>query len=428
MTLDELRKLYQSKIDQAKAISILAKKDTPLTEEQSSQMTALLDEADSIKAQIGMLERLGNSAQWAEQPAGTKAAHLGAQVEVTKDAADQPFKDAGEFFMAVKNAAYYPSREDIRLRPLKGEKATGMSEGVPADGGYLIQTQYASGILERMYSTGQILSRVAQDPTQSNNMTYFAIDETARTVGNRWGGLRGYWLAEGGTLTASKPKFSQVELKLKKVAALCYATDEQLQDTPFLASWLGRTVPEELRFQVEDAIYEGDGLGKPLGIMSAPCLVSVTRIDANEIDSTDIANMWSRRWVGASDYVWLINQAVFPQLVNLAVGNWPVYVPAGGYSAAPYGSIYGRPVIEVEYASALGTTGDIMLASLGSYQTITKGGIAAASSIHLQFLTDETAFRFIYRIDGAPLWSSYLTPFKGSATQSPFVVLTSASA
>lgn len=425
MNLEQLRKLYAEKLQDAKAITRLAKKDSPLSQEQSDQITALLNEADTIKAQIETAEKLEKLDAWQNEPMGTKAAQVGNDVKVVTAEADQPFKNAGEFFAEVKNAALYPGREDPRLRPLK---ATGMSEGIPADGGYLIQNQYASGILERMYNTGQILSRVAQDPTAGNNMTYFAVDETARTVGNRWGGVRGYWLAEGADKTKSKPTFAQVELKLKKVAALVYATDEQLQDTPFLASWLGRVVPEELRFQVEDAIYEGDGLGKPLGIMNAPCLVSATRIDANEIDATDIANMWSRRWVGASDYVWLINQAVIPQLINLVIGNWPVYVPASGLSGAMYASIFGRPVIEVEYASALGTTGDIMLASLSSYQTITKGGIQAASSIHVQFTTDETAYRFVYRIDGSPLWNSALTPFKGSATQSPFVVLSSASA
>jgi hypothetical protein len=55
-------------------------------------------------------------------------------VTVTKDEADQEWANPGEYFKAVKNAAYYPSSEDPRLRSLK---ATGMSEGVPADGGYL---------------------------------------------------------------------------------------------------------------------------------------------------------------------------------------------------------------------------------------------------------------------------------------------------
>jgi HK97 family phage major capsid protein len=347
-------------------------------------------------------------------------------VKVVTDEADQPFPTAGEFFLAVKNAAYYPGQQDVRLKSLK---ATGLSENVPADGGYLLQPQVAGGLIERMYQGGEILNRVSSDTIgpNSNSMLYNAVDESSRVDGSRWGGLLGYWLAEGGTKTASKPTFRQMELKLKKVAALCYATDELLGDATALESWLSRTVPMELRFQVENAIYNGNGVGKPLGIMNSPCLLSILRIDANEIDATDIANMWSRRWAGVNDYVWLANSTTFPQLINLTLGNFPIVMQLpGGLQNDPAFTIYGRPFIEVEYAAALGTTGDIMLASLSQYQTIVKGGVQAASSIHVQFTTDETAFRFVYRTDGEPLWNSVLTPYAGS-TLSPFVVLAAAS-
>ena len=88
----------------------------------------------------------------------------------------------------------------------------------------------------------------------------------------------------------------------------------------------------------------------------------------------------------------------------------------------------GAPVIECEYPSALGTVGDIILASMGQYQLIDKGGVEAATSIHVNFTADEQVFRFVYRVDGAPLWSSALTPFKGSGTLSPFVTLATATA
>jgi len=100
----------------------------------------------------------------------------------------------------------------------------------------------------------------------------------------------------------------------------------------------------------------------------------------------------------------------------------------GGAQGDPSFTLYGKPFIETEYTAALGTTGDLMLASMSQYQTINKGGIQSASSIHVQFLTAETAFRFIYRIDGQPTWNSALTPKDGGATKSPFVVLTAASA
>jgi HK97 family phage major capsid protein len=346
-------------------------------------------------------------------------------VQVVTDEADQPFASAGEFFQAVKSAAVRPAREDTRLRSLKN--ATGMSEGVPADGGYLIPKEYASGILERMYATGEILSRIAKDPVTGNSMSYNAVDESSRVAGSQYGGVVGYWLNEAGQITGSKPKFRQFDLKLKKVGALAYATDEQISDTGMLESWIGRTVPNVLRFMAEDAIYEGDGVGKPLGIMNSPCLVSVTRDTGSRIMAADIAAMWARRWAGVSDYVWLINQDAVGQLDLMTIGSyWPAFSPAGGLSGQPYNTLKGKPVIEVEYAASLNTTGDIMLASLSQYQAITKGDVATATSIHVAFTTDEQAFRFIYRIDGEPSWDTALTPLHGSNTQSPFVVLGSA--
>lgn len=350
-------------------------------------------------------------------PAGVQA---GANVQVVKDAADQPFKSAGEFFMAVKQAAYSPMSEDIRLRPLK---ASGMSESQPADGGYLVSSAIAGGILQNMVETGSLLSRISLDNVgpNSNGMVYNAIDESTR-ASSLWGGVIPYWLSEGGSKTASAPKFRQIELKLKKVAALAYASDELLSDATALQSWLSREVPNALRYWVEEAIYNGDGVGKPLGIIAAPCLVSATRTDASNIDSADILRMYARR-LGNGPYVWLINRDVTPELFALGSTYQSFFIPPGQWQSAPSGSLLGLPIIENEFSPTLGTLGDIVLADLSKYQAIQKGGIESASSIHVKFTTDETAFRFVYRFDGAPMLNSALTPHKGSATLSHFIAL-----
>jgi hypothetical protein len=54
---------------------------------------------------------------------------------------------------------------------------------------------------------------------------------------------------------------------------------------------------------------------------------------------------------------------------------------------------------------------------------IDKGGIQAAESMHVQFLTDQMAYRWTYRLDGQPAWRTTLTPANGSATLAPFVTL-----
>ena len=142
----------------------------------------------------------------------------------------------------------------------------------------------------------------------------------------------------------------------------------------------------------------------------------------------NIDAMYAQLWARSRDNaVWLINQLVWPQLLQLGqvigTGGMPVFLPAGTVSGKPYSTLYGIPVKEVEYCSAPGTPGDIVLADFSQYALADKGGIQAASSMHVQFLTDQMTFRIIYRVDGKPLWSAPLTPFKGSSNLSSFIKL-----
>ena len=348
----------------------------------------------------------------------------GGYAEVVEDETDRSLKanpfTAAEFFQAVKMAEMYPGQEERRLLPFK---ATGLNEATPSQGGYLLPPQIAAGIHSSMWATGSVLSRFNPIRVTGNSLTINAVDETSRADGSRMGGVRGYWLAEAAQKTASKPKFRQIELKLKKVAALCYATDELLADASALESWIGNEVPNELRFNVEAAIINGDGNGKPAGILQSGALKTVAkRTDASEIDAYDIGKMWAARLPGYTDYVWFVNPAIYPQLLNLTIGDMPVFAPSIRPDV-PFGSLLGRPVIENEYCPNLGTAGDILLASPSAYALITKGGVEAASSIHIKFDYDETAFRFVYRVDGQPYYNAAITAYDAVNTVSPFVAL-----
>jgi HK97 family phage major capsid protein len=98
-------------------------------------------------------------------------------------------------------------------------------------------------------------------------------------------------------------------------------------------------------------------------------------------------------------------------------------MPANGLSGMPYGTLFGRPVIPVEYRETLGTKGDIILADFGQYVIADKGGVTSAVSIHVRFIYDEQCFRFTYRVSGQSFWNTPLSPYRGTNTISPFVVL-----
>lgn len=356
----------------------------------------------------------------------------GGQFSGTGFAKSSGFQNIGEFGRAVVEATRPGGRLDDRLLKIQAA-ATGASEGIPSDGGFLVGQDLSNDLLKGVFDTAVVAKMCNRIPlsTNANGIKLNAVDETARTNGSRWGGVQAYWAAEAATVTASKPKFRQMDLSLKKLFAICYATDELLQDASALSRVLEQAFREEIGFKLDDAIVNGTGAGMPLGILNSGALVTVAKETGQAADTVvyeNVVKMFSRMPARfRKNAAWFVNQDVEPQLfsMSLAVGTGgvPVYMPAGGASAAPYASLFGRPVIPIEQCATLGDLGDIVFFDPSAYVLIDKGAIQAASSIHLQFLYDEMTFRWIYRCDGQPMLASPITPFKGSNTLSPFVTL-----
>jgi HK97 family phage major capsid protein len=340
------------------------------------------------------------------------------------------FRSFGEQMQAVMRAAIDPRQIDPRLTT---RAVQGMSEGSPSDGGFLVQTDFATELLRRTYETGQVANRCRriQLSGNANSLKINAISESSRADGSRWGGVRAYWTAEAGDKANATPAFRQLEFNLKKLTGLAYATDELLADAGALEQVLMQAFSEEIGFKLDDAIINGTGAGMPLGILASPALISVTKEtgqDADTIVAENIVKMYSRMYAPSrTNAVWFINQSIEPQLFSLALGvglgGSALYVPPGGLSASPYGTLLGRPVIAIEQTDTLGDQGDIIFADMNQYILVDKGGIQSASSIHVRFVNDESVFRFVYRVDGAPWWVAALTPFNSAPTQSPFVTL-----
>jgi HK97 family phage major capsid protein len=126
--------------------------------------------------------------------------------------------------------------------------------------------------------------------------------------------------------------------------------------------------------------------------------------------------------------LWFANPDIIPQLIGLTIGNMPVWVPMNqGIQANPFdGYLLGYPVIFTEHAQTLGVTGDLVCANLaGYYAAVKAGGVEFASSIHLYFDQNLTAFRWTFRINGQPILSKAVQPAKGATTKSHFVALAS---
>jgi len=339
------------------------------------------------------------------------------------------FRNPGEFFLAVRNACIPGGTVDRRI----ATRAAGLNEGLSSEGGFLVGEDIGQIITKDLFGENTLPGRCTRATISSNaNSTKLpAVAETSRATGSRWGGVQMYFAEEGADVTATKPAFRQVEVVLRKLMGIAYATDELLADSALLGRIIVEAFQDELAFTIQDCLINGTGAGQPLGILNSPCLVTADA-EVGQVSATivyeNILAMWCRMPAAMrSRAVWLIGQDAETQLykmkLDVGTGGSAVFMPGGGVSAAPYASLFGRPIIPIEHCQTLGTKGDIILADFSRYLLADKGSPDFQSSMHVRFVYDEQAFRLTYRLDGCPLLGSPITPYKSVATLSPFVAL-----
>ena len=420
-----------------KALQALAT-DRDFTDAEDKEVNGYLDQIEALKRKIDTERRASAALSSATAD----------KIEIVQDSADQKFLSLGEYLQAIMAAALPRGSDKIgrfeagaldrrlvsRMSP-EFRAATGMNEAVPAEGGFLVDKDWSSILIQMAHETGKLVGMCQKIPIGEgkNGLRAPYIKESSRATGSRLGGVRVYRKNEGGAGVHAAPEFGKFELDLEDLIGYCATTNDFMQDATSAGAVIEQSFAQEFGFRLDDEIVRGTGAGQFLGFLAAGCLTTITKETGQTADTINVQNlnkMLARLWNGSrGKAVWLVNQECLPQLYQLVLpagaSAFPVYMPPGGISGAPYGAIFGRPVIEIEQAAILGDAGDISLVDLSQYVIIDKGGVQAAQSLHVLFSTNEMAFRWVYRCNGQPAWATVLTPYKATTgnTVSPFVTL-----
>jgi len=352
------------------------------------------------------------------------------------------FQGIGDFFAAMARTAIAHQRHQGEPDPRIEEMGIAAADGrtsaeVPSDGSSLVGLQYAQTLLSRAWEIGQIFNRCSFQGIGDgyDGVSLPMVDEKSRADGQRYGGISVYWLADAVPPTATHPKIDVDELRLKDLGGLVRVPEKLLRDATALGSYIMRALPEELIFRVEDAIIRANGKGKPLGILDPSCSATVTIAkEVGQTADTILAKNTEKMFtafkpMNRANAAWFINQEDLPQLlemnVEIGTAGQLVYMPPGGLSGSPYGTLYGLPVIPIEHCSKLGDRGDILVSDLSEYLVIRKPGMDFASSMFTWFDTFDMGFRWKLELNGQPLLKSAITPKHANAgfKVSPFVTL-----
>lgn len=400
-----------------------------LTDEDAKVISDLNEEFDSLKAKIEAVEKLQAMAAKTSTSTGRKVeakSEIKAEVGIDRRTRDPKagFKHSGEFFKAVYNAA--GGSVDKRLT-IQG----GLQEKIGEDGGFLIPPDFRQELINKVQGDESLLPKTRQFQTSSNTII-MPSKETAPWDSSS--GVIAYWQGEAAAYTASQPVYGELQMRLHKLTALVRATDEVLEDAVLLDSYIRQEAPEVMLHKVNSAIIDGSGSGQPLGLLSSGFKYEVAKESGQTADTIvfENVNKMQARLLPMSrrNAVWLCNPEVLVQLPLMkfdsgATSPVPVYLPANGVAGAPFGSLYGLPLMPMMGGTkALGDAGDLILADLSYYYTAIKSsGVKSDISTHVYFSTDEVAFKFSMRMAGQVPFKAPVTTENGSYQMSAIVTL-----
>lgn len=343
------------------------------------------------------------------------------------------FKNLGEQLKAVKKVATDGVVDErlIKLNKqnrIKNAMPLGGNENIDSEGGFAIEEDFAGMMMNSAATSGNILPLVDQYQVSanSNSVEWTDIDESSVAT-SVFGGVQVYWAGEGLGVTATQPKLREVEVKLQKLMGIAYATYELENDSNFASQLYTKAFTLAIQRELEACIIGGTGVGKPLGFLQSPALVTVTK-ETGQVASTvvweNLSKMYNRA-LNKQKSIWIVNPDVHEQLDFLSfpvgVGGVPVYLQASSVGALD--TLKGRPVIDSDHCPALGSAGDVNFVDLSEYFLALKGGLQSDTSMHVQFLTAQNCFRFIFRANGLPKRHSALTIKNSTNKRSPYVTL-----
>ena len=431
----QLRELQARKTDLVKEARALADAAAAESRDLTDEEVAAFDTLRSrIEATCASIDREATLiAQEAQLGIQSAAAFPTISVSDNRELDPQHgFHSLGDFLQKVCHAQKPGNAIDERLLIGSGRGAVSPSsfgsEGSGQDGGFFVPPKFSQEIFQLSLNEDSLLPLTDNVEVSGNTMA-FPKDETTP-----WGtnGIRAYWQGEAAPAVATKPVLGLATLRLKKLMALVPTTDELLEDANALSSYLPEKIALSIRWKTNESILFGSGTGVPVGCLNAGATVTVAKESAQAtltVVPQNLAKMIARLPAGSFvNSVWIVNNDVLPALFTLTLGNYPIYLPTGlsvgGIQVSPYGTLLGRPVFVSQHANTFSSQGDILLVDLGYYQTITKaGGMQTATSMHLYFDSDLTAFRTTFRMDGQSKIAAPIAPAKGSASMSPFVQL-----
>jgi len=215
-----------------------------------------------------------------------------------------------------------------------------------------------------------------------------------------FGGVHMHWTEEAGAKTETNAEFEMLTLAVHEISGYTQTSNAVAKDSAraglSIASLLQTLFAGAFAWQEDYVFLRGNGVAKPLGILNAPCLKTVSRTSGSDIKYADLANMLAG-FMGQNG-VWLISRSALPKLLTMKDDENHLVWQPNAASPMP-GTIYGMPVLVSEKLPQSDDC-DILLADFSKYLIYDMGEFAIDFSEHYAFINNKGTWRCSERTSG----------------------------
>jgi HK97 family phage major capsid protein len=302
-------------------------------------------------------------------------------------------------------------------------KTLGVQNG--ADGGYLIPPELMLGIDNKLqeYSVFFKHGFVQDMKSLTLDLPSLKLNQThADGESPLFGGMKLSW--EGDNTAASddeEPSFENLRLSCKTLIATFPVSNQMVDDGgEALGKYLECCFCRAIDWKTQYEFLRGNGMKKPVGIVTAPGTLVVPRENAGQLSQEDTAAMLEGLLPASElNAVWMCSSSARRRVATF-----------DGYQVnrdAKY--LHGRPLFVTEKLPRVGTQGDIVVFDPSVYAIGRRHvEISASRDVPTYFQQNQSVFRLIWRGDGAPLVPAPFESADGETVVSAFVALGDAEA
>lgn len=267
-----------------------------------------------------------------------------------------------------------------------------LSEGVQADGGYLVPEEFERRIVTGLDEANVIRSLAKVITTNAERKIPVAA---THSVAN--------WTAENGAYTESNPTFDQKSIDAFKLTDLVKVSIELLQDSAFdLDSYIAGEFARAFGIAEEEAFCVGTGTGQPTGIFTKNGgEVGVTAAGATAITADELISLvYALKSPYRRNASFLMNDATVSMIRKLKDNNgaymWQPSMQAGEPDRLLGYSLYTSPYVPVVKADAL----TVAFGDFKNYWIADRSGRTVQRLNELYSTNGQVGFVATERVDG----------------------------